>query len=116
MSIMSYKSYMARIEFDAEDEIFVGHIANIDDLIGFHAHSVKELKAAFHAAVDDYLHTCEKAGKAPNKPYSGNLMLRVPPAVHARAALAAKLSGKSMNEWSSDILDAAAERLLKSSA
>ena len=116
MSIMSYKSYLARIEFDAEDEIFVGRIANIDDIIGFHAHSVKELKAAFHAAVDDYIETCAKAGKKPDKPYSGNLMLRVSPGVHARAALAARLSGKSMNEWSSDILEAAAERFLKSTA
>jgi predicted HicB family RNase H-like nuclease len=49
----------------------------------------------------------------PDKPYSGNLMLRVPPAVHARAALAAKLSGRSMNEWGAETLDAAAERFLK---
>jgi predicted HicB family RNase H-like nuclease len=116
MSIVSYKGYMARVEFDAEDELFVGRIANIDDVIGFHADSVKGLKKAFHDAVDDYLATCARAGKAPDKPYSGNLMLRVPPAVHARAALAAKLSGQSMNEWSADILGAAAERFLKSPA
>jgi len=113
MSVMSYKGYLARIEFDADDEIFVGHIANIDDVIGFHADTVEGLKSAFHDAVDDYLATCAKAGKSPDKPYSGNLMLRVPPSVHARAALAAKLSGKSMNEWSADILDAAAEHFLK---
>ena len=113
MSVMSYKGYLARIDFDADDEIFVGRIANIDDVIGFHASSVKELKSEFHRAVEDYLKTCAKAGKKPDKPYSGNLMLRVPPAVHARAALAAKLSGKSINEWSADILEAAAERFLK---
>ena len=33
MSIVSYKGYMARVEFDAEDELFVGRIANIDDVI-----------------------------------------------------------------------------------
>jgi hypothetical protein len=116
MSILSYKSYMARVEFDADDEVFVGHIANIDDVVGFHADSVKGLKKAFHEAVDDYLATCAKAGKAPDKPYSGNLMLRVSPAIHARAALAAKLSGQSMNEWGAEILDAAASRLLKEPA
>jgi predicted HicB family RNase H-like nuclease len=113
MSIMSFKGFLARVEFDAEDELFVGHIANIDDVIGFHADSVAGLKSAFHEAVDDYLDTCAKAGKVPDKPYSGNLMLRVPPAVHARAALAAKLSGRSMNEWGAETLDAAAERFLK---
>ena len=68
MSIVSYKGYMARVEFDAEDELFVGRIANIDDIIGFHAESVKGLKKAFHEAVDDYLSTCAKAGKAPISP------------------------------------------------
>jgi predicted HicB family RNase H-like nuclease len=116
MSIVSYKGYMARVEFDVEDELFVGRIANIDDVVGFHADSVKGLKKAFHEAVDDYLATCAKLDKAPDKPYSGNLMLRVPPNVHARAALAAKLSGQSMNEWSADILGAAAERFLKQPA
>jgi predicted HicB family RNase H-like nuclease len=43
-------------------------------------------------------------------------MLRVSPAIHARAALAAKLSGQSMNEWGAEILDAAASRLLKEPA
>ena len=52
---MSFKGYLARVEFDAEDELFVGHIANIDDVIGFHADSVAGLKSAFHEAVDDYL-------------------------------------------------------------
>jgi predicted HicB family RNase H-like nuclease len=113
MSIMSFKGYMARIEFDAEDELFVGHIANIDDNVGFHADDVNGLKKAFHEAVDDYLASCAKAGKSPDKPYSGNLMLRVSPAIHARAALAAKLSGQSMNEWGAEMLDAAASRFLK---
>ncbi len=29
MKVMNYKGYAARIEFDAEDRIFVGHVAGI---------------------------------------------------------------------------------------
>ena len=45
--------------------------------------NLKELEDAFHEAVDKYLAACEKLGQKPNKPYSGNLMLRVPAEVHA---------------------------------
>ena len=35
-------------------------------------------------------------------------MLRVQPETHARAALAAQLAGKSMNQWSEEVLSSAA--------
>jgi predicted HicB family RNase H-like nuclease len=95
MTAISYKGHFANVEFDAEDEIFTGRLAGVNDVVGFHADSVEALKAAFREAVDDYVETCEKAGKAPEKPYSGQIMVRVDPAVHAKAALAAQLTGKS---------------------
>jgi predicted HicB family RNase H-like nuclease len=106
---MSYKGYFARIEFEAEDGLFVGRLAGINDVVGFHADSVAQLVKAFHDAVDDYVATCERAGKAPEKPYSGNVMFRISPEVHARAALAAQLAGKSLNQWGEEALAAAAE-------
>ncbi|MGE6743387.1 type II toxin-antitoxin system HicB family antitoxin [Allorhizobium pseudoryzae] len=110
MNAITYKGYAARIEFDGEDEIFVGRIAGIPDVIGFHADTVSGLKEAFHEAVDDYLDTCEKLGRSPHKPYSGKVMFRIDPDVHARAAKAAELSGKSLNEWAGEVLAKAAER------
>lgn len=104
MSTMIYKGYAARIEYSDEDACFIGHIAGIKDVVGFHADSVKELRAAFVEAVDDYLATCEKLGRAPQKPYSGKLMLRVPPEVHAHAAMMAEAHGKSLNQWAADVL------------
>lgn len=104
MSTMMYKGYAARIEYSDEDGCFVGHIAGIRDVIGFHADSVSELRDAFHEAVDDYLTTCEKLGRAPQKPYSGKLMLRVPPEVHARAAMMAEAHGMSINQWAAEVL------------
>jgi predicted HicB family RNase H-like nuclease len=60
MSTMDYKGYAARIEYSDEDVCFIGHIAGINDVIGFHAESVKELRQAFEEAVDDYLDACDK--------------------------------------------------------
>jgi predicted HicB family RNase H-like nuclease len=115
-NIMNYKGYQARVDFDADDGIFVGRIAGIDDNVGFHAESVKDLVDAFHEAVDDYLETCAKIGKAPEKSYSGNVFLRVDEHTHARAAKAAELAGMSLNEFGEDALEAAAERLLSALA
>ena len=64
---MQYKG-TARIELDPDDELLVGHLAGIDDLVGFHATSVDELRAAFRESVDDHLATCEKLGKHPERP------------------------------------------------
>lgn len=108
MSTMTYKNYAARIEYSDEDGCFVGHIAGINDIVGFHGESVRKLKGAFKEAVDDYLDTCKKLGKTPQKPYSGHIMLRVPPEVHAKVAMTAEAHGKSLNAWASEILGKAA--------
>lgn len=101
---MTYRGYAARIDYSDEDGCFVGHIAGINDVVGFHGESVEELRDAFVESVDDYLETCEKLNRPPQKPYSGNLMLRIPPQVHAAIATAAEVSGKSINQWASDTL------------
>ncbi len=108
MNTMIYNGYSARIEYDDEDAIFFGRIAGIRDGVGFHADNVAELKLAFREAVDDYLATCAKLGKAPQRPYSGNVMFRISPEAHANAALAAELSGMSLNQWAAEKLTAAA--------
>lgn len=104
MSTMDYNGYAARIEYSKEDDCFVGHIAGINDVVGFHANSVQELHLAFEEAVDDYLQTCKKLKKSPQRPYSGNIMLRVPPEVHAKVAMLAEARGKSLNAWMIELL------------
>lgn len=107
MKAMNYKGYFAKVEFDPEDHIFVGHIIGILDVVGFHGESVTELETAFKEAVDNYIKACKELNQEPNKPYSGNLMLRVPVEVHAAVATAAEVSGKSINQWASGILETA---------
>lgn len=96
---MKYKDYSAHIKYSEEDQCLVGHIAGITDIIGFHADTVAELQEAFEEAVEDYLETCEKLNKPAQKPYSGNLRLRIPPDIHVGIARAAEASGKDLNQW-----------------
>ena len=104
MNTMIYKGYSARIEFDEVDRIFVGHLAGIRDIIGFHGSSVDELEAAFHEAVDDYLAHCAQLNLPANKPFSGRMLLRVPPELHAQASVAAQVAGLSLNQWAAQAL------------
>lgn len=110
MNAMTYKGYMARIEYDDHDRVFVGRLTGIRDIVSFHGESVAELEAAFHESVDDYLAACAKLGQSPDKPASGKLMLRVPPEVHRAALIAAETSGVSLNQWAAKALAEAAHQ------
>ncbi len=109
MNIMKYKKYVARIEYDEQDRIFVGHLAGIKDIVGFHGTTVDELESAFHESVDNYLAICEETGRPAQKPYSGKLMLRVSPEAHAAVATTAAAHGKSINQWATEVLTRAAQ-------
>ena len=60
MKPMTYKGHVTHIEYSDEDACFIGHIAGVADVIGFHADNEQDLRDAFAVAVDDYLATFEK--------------------------------------------------------
>ncbi len=109
MNNMTHKGYSARVEYDDRDGIFVGRVLGINDIIGFHADNVAELKAAFAEAVDDYLESCQRLGLEPQTVASGRLMLRVSPDVHRASLIAAQAQGKSLNQWAEAVLGEAAQ-------
>ncbi|MBF0200363.1 MAG: type II toxin-antitoxin system HicB family antitoxin [Desulfamplus sp.] len=109
MNIMKYKGYIAHIEYDDEDRIFVGHLTGIKDIVGFHGSTVEELEKAFHESVDNYIAISEETGRPAEKPLSGKLLLSIPPEVHAAVANAAQGHGKSINQWVSETLKEAAQ-------
>jgi predicted HicB family RNase H-like nuclease len=70
---------------------------------------VGKLEGVFHDAVDDYVEACAKVGTQPDKVFSGQVMFRVDPSVHARAAMAAQLRGISLNQWAEEAIRARAK-------
>ena len=109
MNTMTYQGYTARIEFDERDGIFAGRVLGLRSIISFHGETVKQLRSAFKAAVDDYLADCEEQGISPEKPASGKVLLRVPPEIHSKALIKAQASGKSLNQWATEALERAVE-------
>jgi predicted HicB family RNase H-like nuclease len=106
--VLKYKGYHGSTEYSLEDDCLHGKLLGINDIITYEGNSVKEIKIAFKDSVDDYLAFCKQTGKEPNKPYSGKMMFRVDPQVHAKAALAAQLKGISLNQWAEEVLREAA--------
>ena len=50
-----YKGYTASMQFESEDQVIVGRVLGIDDIIAFHAKTEAEFQSNFHEAVDAYL-------------------------------------------------------------
>jgi predicted HicB family RNase H-like nuclease len=107
---MTYKNYEAVVEYDDDAGIFHGEVVNLRDVITFQGKSVSELKKAFAASVEDYLAFCEERGEEPEKPFSGQFVVRTEPALHKSIALAAKRTGVSLNKWVTSALERAVKR------
>lgn len=96
--VLQYKEYLASVHFNAADEVLYGKLLGIDDLVTFEGTSVKELKKAFHEAVDDYIETCKQLGKEPNKTYKGSFNIRIGTELHREAAIFAAMNNTSLND------------------
>jgi predicted HicB family RNase H-like nuclease len=110
MTMMIYKSYEASVEFDDDADIFHGEVINLRDVITFQGRSVDELKHAFAESVDDYLAFCKSRGEEPEKPFSGQFVVRAEPSLHKAMVSAAKRGGVSLNKWVTATLERALTR------
>ena len=107
MTTMSYKGYLAVIEYDADAELFHGEVADLRDVITFQGQSAKELKQAFAESMEDYFAFCKERGEDPEKPFSGQFVLRMDPKLHRSMAIAARKDGLSLNKWVAKTLERA---------
>jgi hypothetical protein len=58
-------------------------------------------------AIDEYLSVCRERGEEPERPFSGNLYLRLGSDLHRAAARAAAAEGESLNSWLVRVVEAA---------
>ena len=108
MSLMSYKGYEAVVEYDPDADLFHGEVINMRDVITFQGRSVAELKRALKDSVEDYLAFCKARGEEPDKPFSGQFVVRIEPTLHRAVVSAAKRAGVSLNKWVARTLERAA--------
>jgi predicted HicB family RNase H-like nuclease len=97
--MMEYKGYVARAEFDDENDTLYGEIVGTQDVITFEAASVGDLRREFKKSVDEYLKFCEEQGKEPDKSFPGQFLTRADSDLHRKVSILASLSGLSLNTW-----------------
>jgi predicted HicB family RNase H-like nuclease len=105
--MLKYKGYTGHVEYDDEAGVFHGEVLDLRDVITFQGKSVEELEQTFRESIDDYLEFCGERGEKPDKPFSGRLMLRLPPRLHREVYVSAQREGKSLNQWIAEKLERA---------
>jgi predicted HicB family RNase H-like nuclease len=104
---LEYKGYIGVIEYDDDAEIFHGEVINLRDVITFQGESVHELRQALRDSVDEYVEFCRERGEDPEKPFSGNISLRLSPELHRKIFVRAKRERASVNRLITDTLEKA---------
>jgi predicted HicB family RNase H-like nuclease len=66
---------------------------------------VAELREEMRRSVEEYLAFCREQGREPEKPFSGNILIRTSPELHRRIALEAARRHVSMNTYVQEALE-----------
>lgn len=97
--MLKYKNYIGSVQFDDEAMIFHGEVLGLRDVITFRGTTPSEIKNEFERSIDGYLEWCHELGQEPEKPFSGNIHVRLKPDLHAELSLEAKLLKISLNTY-----------------
>lgn len=109
LNTMSYKDYLAVLEYSDHERAFVGRVFGIKSIPKFSACTVDELEKVFHESVDRYIAECKRKGTQPEISYRGTITIRIKPKLHRTVALYAWTQGDSVN----GIIEQALEEFLE---
>jgi len=104
MNVMTVDGYNARIEYDAEIDMFRGEVLGLTGGADFYGKTPKELRSEFRKSLNVFLEVCKEKGIDPRRSYSGKFNLRIPPELHEKLAIAAQAEGKSINTLAQEAL------------
>ena len=104
MNMMSLDGYEAKIEYDADLDLFRGEILGLSGSADFYGKSPKELRFEFKKSLRVFLEVCREKGIEPRRNYSGKFNLRISPDLHEKLAIVAQAEGKSINALAQEAL------------
>jgi predicted HicB family RNase H-like nuclease len=104
MNLMTLDAYQAKIEYDADLDMFRGEILSLNGGADFYGRNTKELRAEFKKSLQVFLDVCREKGIEPRRNYSGKFNLRIPAELHEKLAIVAQAEGKSINTLAQEAL------------
>jgi predicted HicB family RNase H-like nuclease len=102
--MMMIDGYSAKIEYDADLDMFRGEILGLSGGADFYGKNPKELRAEFRKSLSVFLEVCLEKGIEPRRNFSGKFNLRIPPDLHEKLAIVAQAEGKSINTLAQEAL------------
>ncbi|MDR2239249.1 MAG: type II toxin-antitoxin system HicB family antitoxin [Zoogloeaceae bacterium] len=90
MNTMTINDYQAVISFDPDIQIFRGEFVGLNGGADFYASDVEGLRREGEISLKVFLDACTEDGVEPRKHFSGKFSLRVEPAIHEAAVIAAR--------------------------
>ena len=105
MNMMEINGYRAIIQYDPEIDMFRGEFIGLNGGADFYAKDIDNLRKEGEISLQVFLDMCQEDGMEPRKEFSGKFNLRVSPQLHAEIAARAASTGKSLNQWITDMLD-----------
>ena len=97
MNKLNINGINAVISFDADINLFRGEFVGLNGYADFYAADVAGLKKEGEISLKVFLEACKSDGVEPYKQYSGKLITRISPDLHALAAETAKAQKVSLN-------------------
>ena len=104
MNLMNLNEYHAKIEYDADLDMFRGEILGLTGGADFYGKNPKELRAEFKKSLQVFLDVCREKGIEPRRNYSGKFNLRIPVELHETLAIVAEAEGTSLNTLAQEAL------------
>lgn len=108
INTMMIDGYQAVITFDADIQMFRGEFLGLNGGADFYGKDVEGLQHEGKISLKVFLDACVEDGVEPRRHFSGKFSLRVDPAIHEAAVIAAAAHGQSLNQWAEDALRQAA--------
>lgn len=109
--LISHKGYHAtRIEQD-EDGVYWGLVADLSaDVIQFEGKTLEEAHQSFRDSVDDYLESCAKLGHEADKPFNGELTLKLDTHLHRELVRHARRESINFDDFVTEALQQACQQ------
>lgn len=104
---MKFGKYSAVISYDPDIAMFRGEFVGLNGGADFYASSIEDLRREGEISLRVFLDFAKEKNLAPEKTYSGRLVLRLKPEVHRKYKLLASSKRISLNQLLNEALEKA---------
>ncbi len=97
--MLTYKGFVAQLEYEPESDCILGEVINAQDVLIFEGKSLEQLKHRFAEIIDDYLALSDSKRFTGITPFVGRFTVCLAPEDQERLLLAAQKESVGVQHW-----------------